>query len=53
VKEFCVSASPLLTGIWRYAKGVRRHHLAINAMKKLKTGWAAMRRNVLGSAKTA
>jgi len=34
-----------------YAKEVRRHHLAVNAMKKLETGWAQIRKNVLGSAK--
>lgn len=36
-----------------YAKEVQRHHLAINAMKKLETGWAAIRKNVLGAAGTA
>jgi predicted transcriptional regulator len=36
-----------------YAKEVRRHHLAINAMKKLETGWAEIRKNVLGAAKAA
>ena len=33
-----------------YAKEVRRHHLAINAMRMLETGWAEIRKNVLGSA---
>jgi hypothetical protein len=36
-----------------YAKEVRRHRLAINPMKKLETGWAEFRKNVLGSARTA
>ena len=36
-----------------YAKEVRKHHLAINAMKKLETGWAEIRKNVLGPGKTA
>jgi hypothetical protein len=36
-----------------YAKEVRRHHLAVNAMKKLEIGWAQIRKNVLGSAKPA
>jgi len=36
-----------------YAKEVRRHHLATNAMKKLETGSAEIRKNVLGSAKPA
>jgi hypothetical protein len=43
-----VGMSPAM--VRHYAKEVRRHHLAINAMKKLETGWAAIRKNVLGSA---
>jgi predicted transcriptional regulator len=45
-----VGMSPAM--VRHYAKEVRRHHLAINAMKKLETGWSAIRKNVLGSVKT-
>jgi hypothetical protein len=30
---------------------VRKRHLASNAMKKLETGWAKIRKNVFGSTK--
>jgi hypothetical protein len=33
------------------AKEVRRHHLAINAMKRLEIGWSEIRKSVFGSAK--
>jgi hypothetical protein len=43
-----VGMSPAM--VRHYAKEVRWHHLAINAMKKLETGWAEIRKDVLGSA---
>jgi hypothetical protein len=46
-----VGMSPAM--VRHYAKEVRRHHLAVNAMKKLEIGWAQIRTNVLGSAKPA
>jgi len=46
-----VGMSPAM--VRHYAKEVRRHHLAINAMKKLETGWADIRKNVLGAARTS
>ena len=46
-----VGMSPAM--VRHYAKEVRRHHLAINAMKKLETGWADIRKNVLGATRTS
>jgi hypothetical protein len=46
-----VGMSPAM--VRHYAKEVRRHHLAINAMKKLEAGWSQIRKNVFGSAKKA
>ena len=45
-----VGMSPAM--VRHYAKEVRRRHLAINAMKKLETGWAEIRKNVLGATRT-
>jgi hypothetical protein len=44
-----VGMSPAM--VRHYAKEVRRHHLAINAMKKLEIGWSEIRKSVFGSAK--
>jgi predicted transcriptional regulator len=45
-----VGMSPAM--LRHYAKEVRRHHLAINAMKRLETG-ADIRKNVLGADRTS